>query len=193
MKNFSNLRNFPKRSKRSQAQEIFVFIMALILVAFILVFGYKAISGFMKDIQKTSLIEFQTKLESTVKKMSSNYGSVDRLDLQIPKDVTKICFLQQGYTGEKISTQLCGGDLGDSGDFGKQGDYDLTICNLWPEDTSQENVFLLPISETISIKTVQLEIENGYLCLKPVAGQISLRLEGKGDHTKLSKWPRTIT
>ena len=33
-----------------------------------------------------------------------------------------------------------------------------------------------------------IEIEDGYVCIFPKAGKVSLRLEGKGDSTLVSEW-----
>ena len=180
-----------KRSKKGQAQQVFIFMLAIFLAALILLFGYRMINNFMKDISKTALIEFQTKLEGGIRKMYPKFNSVEKLELQVPGDFDKVCIFEQGYRQPMI-TQICGEEeLGDSdGDFKASRDLDMTMCSLWPQNTNQENVFLSPFTDAISIKTGKIILSNGagYLCLKPVGGKIAYRLEGKGNHTIVGKW-----
>lgn len=181
-------------NKKSQAQQVFIFMLAIFLAAMILLFGYKIITSFMGDIDKTALIDFQTKIEGGVRKMSTKYNSVQRLDLRIPGGFNRVCILEQGYS-YKDQTSVCpgnelGGKTDSDGDYPPDIDYDPILCQLWPTEVGQENVYLYPFSDAVSIKTGKIKIGNGngYLCLKPVNGQISLRLEGRGDHTIINKW-----
>lgn len=180
-----------RKSRKSQAQQVFIFMLAIFLAALILLFGYRMIGKFMGDVSKTALIEFQTKLEGGVRKMSTKFNSVEKLELQVPGDFDKVCIFEQGFASPSL-THVCGGEMmGDTdGDFPAEFDKDMTMCSLWPVNTKQENVFLSPFTDAISIKTTQIKIanNNGYLCVKPVANRIALRLEGRGNHTIVSKW-----
>lgn len=184
---------FARPKKKAQAQQVFIFMLAIFLAAIILIFGYRMISKFMGDIKQTAAIEFQTKIEGGIKKMAPKFNSVEMLELNVPGDFEKVCLFEPGFTQRQL-TNICGGTKGDTdGDFPADRDYDLALCNLWPDQYGQDNVFLVPLSDQLSIKTTPITIANGngYLCLKPTQGRIALRLEGKGDHTVVSKWHYT--
>jgi len=197
-----------RRSKRSQVQQVFIFILAILIAALILLFGYRMIGKFRGDIVRTALIDFQAELTGEIKKISSDFRSVKKLDINVPGGFKKVCILQQGFgfSGGQYGTGtgICDrngvkqddDDL-KGGDFEAEQDYDLSLCSLWPENTNDQNVFLLPFSDvSLSITTVYVDLieagTGGYICLKPVNGRISLRLEGRGNHTRVSRWPLEI-
>ena len=52
--------------------QVFIFIVAALTFALILMFGYRAIAGFLKSGEDVAFVQFKTGLESSVKKI---YGS----------------------------------------------------------------------------------------------------------------------
>lgn len=164
--------------KKSQvAGQIFVYVVAIFLASMILIYGYRAISGFIFRTEEISVIKFKTNLESEVKTIATDFGSVRKLDLSLPGSFEKVCFLQHDFKF-KDSALICS-----SGNV----DFDPIICDAWKTPDLEQNVFLIPRSE-ISISTFDLEIVGGSLCVPVQNGRIAVRLEGRGNRTLVGVW-----
>ena len=161
--------------KRSQASQIFVYIIAVVLAAMILLYGYRAISGFINRTEQITEVKFKTDIENAIRLISTDYGSVKKLELNVPGKYETVCIVQQDYQN-KQGTQLCA--------------QSPIICSAWT--TQAQNIFLTDTNmytlPEIQITTLPLEIQGGYICLKVKAGKITLRIEGKGDKTGVSEW-----
>ncbi|MBI4980007.1 hypothetical protein HZC30_00450 [Candidatus Woesearchaeota archaeon] len=180
--------------------QVFIYIVAAISFALIMIFGYKAINSFLQSGEQVQLVQFKTDLESSIKKVYTEYGSVRVEKYRIPGNFEQICLVNMEYpaTPEEID-DLC-----------KENVY---ACKVWEDavaaqklseadpanypkdgyDSVDENVFLTPITEgltqlkvyRISIDQDADEVEEGFLCEPIKKGSFSLVLEGKGDHTQI--------
>lgn len=176
--------------------QILIYIMGLIIISLVVVFGYRAIKDFMKKSDDMAFIDFKTKLTNAVEEMSSDYGSVKTRDFVLPKEYSKICFVDTSVEkAERPNKKICQ-DL--EPDLAKNQEEPL-VCNYW-KDESKENAFL------IGKKTMPLFIgneetnaayfkiapktepeEQGYLCINGVSSVIKLRIEGKGKFSQISQ------
>lgn len=158
---------------------VFVFLVAVITFAVIMLFGYKAISDFMGRGETVEYYQFKNDLETSVKKIYSDYGSVRVEQFRVPGRYEQICFVDL----TKEAPEECG--------------FNLVACNIWREAAgdyagADENVFLspLPPEGSAPIKVFNIDIgEEGYLCVDTARGTFKLRMEGKGDRTALSLPP----
>ncbi|MBR9683603.1 hypothetical protein GOV03_03615 [Candidatus Woesearchaeota archaeon] len=164
---------------------VFMFMLAVITFAVIMIFGYKAITDFMGSGEKVEFYQFKTDLESAVKKIYTEYGSVRIETFYLSAKYEKICFVDLEYEGDRSNEELC---------IAGSEDYAPIACDVWEtaEDYAgaEENVFLkpLPPADSPTIKVYQIELgEEGYLCLDVVKGRFKLQLEGLGDRTEISK------
>ncbi len=175
--------------------QVFIFIVAAITFSLIMIFGYRAINSFLHSGEQVQFVQFKTDLESSIKKIYTEYGSIRRVQYHPPARYHQICFVDMDYENiNKEMEQLCA--------------LDPVACDVWSEaakakesgkkkgyDAVDENVFLSPKdSGLVAMKVHQISIydENpdaphGFLCMPIVEGIFSLTLEGKGDHTELSK------
>lgn len=163
---------------------VFIFMIAVITFAVIMIFGYKAIADFMVSGEKVEFYQFKTDLESSVKKIYTEYGSVRVEPFYLPARYKQICFV----------------DLDATPNLALSGE-DLIAYDVWETaamgvdteasgyDKADQNVFLkpLPPADSPVIKVYKIELEGSYLCLDVVGGKFKLRLEGRGDRTKLSE------
>jgi hypothetical protein len=86
--------------KRGQLNQVFIYILAILVIAFIFFFGYQQINNLLKLAEKTKFIEFQRDLEKAINNIyyknpgSTIYYSKDSRNkpLILPKDASKICF-----------------------------------------------------------------------------------------------------
>lgn len=163
--------------------QVFIFIIAAITFALILIFGYRAISGFLKSGEDVAFVQFKTGLESDVKKIYTEFGSVRVERYSTPVTYNQICFadLDKPYDPE-----LC--------------QFDQVACSVWEEtsdagkgyDGADENVFLTPPAP-VKIKIYKISIEDknkkNFLCIPIKQGAFSMVMEGRGDKTLLSELP----
>jgi len=175
--------------------QVFIFIMAGIAFALILIFGYKAISSFISSGEGVQLVQFKTDLESSIKSIYTEYGSVRINTYRPSSDFQQVCLVDLDYpaTDKQIEdlkkiNLAAGLALEDA----RKAQLDPTRKSGY--DSVDENVFLAPLQEglaKIKVYRLSLAYENDpetavpYICLTIKEGSFSLILEGKGDHTKI--------
>ena len=166
-------------------EQTFVYVVAAITFALIMIFGYRTIVGFQHTGQQAQLVQFKNTLENSIKSIYSNYGSVQQENFVVPQGYSQLCLVDMDYqiTTEGLQ-QLC--------------HYDQIACTVWQQaaqarqqgksgfQSVDENVFLQPASE-VPIKVFEFHLENGqgFLCQEIVGSKMSLRLEGKGSYTQI--------
>src|SRR3989344_3032472 len=89
-------------------EQVFIFILAAVVFAVILIFGYKSISGFLDKGEEVGFISFKTDLESSIKKISTEYGAVRIVEFHPPLSYEKICFIDTDYFFDKA---IASGDV----------------------------------------------------------------------------------
>lgn len=157
------------RTKNAQMiGQIFIFIIAGLLFVLILMYGYRAISGFMQRGEEVQLLDFRNALDSAVTTIKQDYGSVQRVDLRVPAKTEKVCLVNP-------STASAGS---------LENDYPL-LYSAW--QTGSENVFLIPRQPT-PILIPDILVETGYVCVSAINGRVSFRVEGLGNKAKISAW-----
>lgn len=169
----------PIKKKSQIAGEAFIYILAIVIFALILIFGYSAIQDFLKKGERIAFVQFKTTLENEVKTITTDYGSVTIFNaknpLTLPSKYKEVCFIDYDYKGYS-STGICtDGDI----------NYRPIICDSWKKRIKQ-NVFLDPIAEMpIFIPNLKPEV---FECIQSRKGRIDIRLEGFGSYTKISKY-----
>ena len=58
--------------------QIFVYILSIILISFIMVYGYNAVQSFKKRAEQVSCLKFKNDLANAVDSISSDFGSVKK-------------------------------------------------------------------------------------------------------------------
>lgn len=169
---------------------VFIFIVAAVTFALIMIFGYKAIIDFVGKGEQVEFYYFKTDLETSTKRIYTEYGSVRVEEFRLPMNYEQICFVDLEMKYE------------DSCEAGVYG------CDVWQSagesyDGADENVFLDPAGP-VQLKIYRLDLwvdldednvyengeKKGSLCVPIVNGKFSLRLEGRGDRTRISTVPR---
>ena len=163
--------------------QVFVFIVAAITFAFIMIFGYRAITGFLQSGEEVAFVQFKTDLESSIKKLFTEFGSVRAETFNLPSKYSQICFVDMDKPADN---HLC--------------EFYQVACTVWKNakdyNSVDENVFLKP-SAPVKIKVHKISINPGdnfgsdpgkknFLCLPIRQGSFSVVLEGKGDRTEIS-------
>lgn len=159
--------------------EVFIYILAIILFSLIMVYGYNSIRNLGEKADTVVLLQISKQLSSTIKKITSDYGTVIKEEVSIPNKYDKVCFIDLSYTGQE-STNIC---------IPGNRDYNPVICNSWKDKISKNMFLVSKNTDVISIEIGNIKIPaEHYFCQNAVFGKIILRLEGKGSYVELSSW-----
>jgi hypothetical protein len=166
--------------------QVFIFIVAAITFALIMIFGYKMITGFLESGEEVAFVQFKTDLETSVQKIYTEYGAVRIERFHAPQDYTKICFVDMDtdYDPEFCAEDQFGCTVWEGADEARNAGDDG-----W--GSVDVNVFLTPPGPQIKVFKIGIDpVEGtGYLCIPLSGGSFPLVLEGKGDRTELSRLP----
>lgn len=158
-----------KKSKAQIYSQVFIYILTIILISFILVYGYNAVQNFKNRAEQVSCLKFKNDLQNAVESIASDFGSVKRKDLQLCSGYTQACFVES-FESPNIP-----------------GGIDPIIKDSILSSTGK-NVFLVENIAKESFYAGKISVEPDVLCIKALNGKISLKLEGKGNHASLGQW-----
>lgn len=168
----------PKHIKSGQmVGQIFIYIVALIVMALIFVYGYNAVSSILKRGEQVLFIQMKTEIESAVDDVSSDFGRVDKKTLSIPGKYNRVCFV----------------DLEKDAPSSQPPTLELPpiVYDSW-QSKAEKNMFLIYGSSINPLYIGDIQIgdatDPGYLCINAPYGKITIWLEGvEGGRVKLSE------
>ena len=159
--------------KAQVSQNMVIFALALAIVAFIIIFGYRSTKILNQKGEQTKLILLEKELKSDVETI--DYGSVKIQSYDVPADVKKICFYSEGNDNNPLTCTDCP----------KSSDYPI-VADAVADNTSY-NVFILreELPYTMELDKVAIGCCEFY-CFDKKDGKIELKIEGKGKKTLVS-------
>ena len=162
-----------KELKRAQIYgQVFIYVLTLVLISFILAYGYKSIQNLKTRAEQLSCLKFQKDLQNSIQTILSDFGTVKRKDLQLCSNYRQICFVETVRAFNKI----------------------VPNSNVFPVDpiimdsiksSTGKNVFLVSDTAKESFYAGNISMDFDVLCID---SSKSLRLEGKGSYAALSQW-----
>ena len=160
--------------------QIFIYILAVVIVSLIIVFGYKSIKSFKDRAEQVSCIKFRNELKNSVSGLLGDYGSIKIREFHPCSDITEVCFTE---TNEPIPDD----------EMDRIGDIDPIIEDSLRSKTVK-NVFLRNkiTKESFGIGNISvndktmLDKTPNMLCMKSSSGKIIARLESFGNHVFIS-------
>ena len=158
--------------KRGQLSgNVFIYMFAIIVIALILILGYKYILTTKESIVKTDLILLKNKLSSDIEAISSDFGSSKKVSYSIP-DQAELCLFDLDKNNEILNNL--------------PSNFNPLIKDSI-ESNVKKNTFVFNevIFESYYIGNIEIN-EPYFICLKPAAGKISFVVEGKGNKTLIS-------
>jgi len=162
-------------NKKAQIQtQVFVYVLALIIIGIILLYGYQSINSMREKGDQIDLLTFKTDIEEEVSKMSSDYGSARIITLKVPSGFSEVCFTD---LTKNPSQEI--------------KDIHPLVYESWTDNTA--NVFLIKdLAEEFQLieenSNYLIQIDNpGYVCIPVTNNRISIRLEGVGGKALLSQ------
>lgn len=159
----------PQNEKGQIYSQIFIYILTIVLISFILVYGYNAVQNFKKRAEEVSCLKFRNDLQNAVEGISSEFGSIKRKDLQLCNGYSKVCFVE---SFEKPNLPA----------------YVDPIIKDSVLSNTGKNVFLIGNLARESFYAGKISVEPDVICVTTVNGKVSLKLEGKGNHVLLEEW-----
>jgi|TARA_B100001971_G_scaffold164052_1_gene154523 hypothetical protein len=160
-----------KKAKKSQASQVFIYILAIIVFSLVLLFGYKAIKGLITSSEKIDYVHFKAKLESAIKRV--DYGDKLIEEFSIPSGFNEVCFISYEPGVETPSTTTT---------------YDI-IDDSWSSNV-KANAFLVLSDEDITPFYIEQKMKatdgaNNFYCAPVNKGQIELTIDGVKDYAQI--------
>ena len=154
--------------------QIFIYILTVVLISFIVVYGYNAIQNLRDRADKISCYKFKNDLRNAVQSILSDFGSVKRKDLQLCPGYNQVCFVE---TFNEFDTQ----------NLKSNAPIDPIIRHSIASNVGR-NVFLVDNMAKESFYIGNISVNDDILCVSASDNRISLRLEGKGNNVLLGGW-----
>jgi hypothetical protein len=155
-------------NNKAQIQQVFTYILTIILVGFVLLMGYRAIIGLIDKGCEVEKASFKTNIESMISKFN-NYGSLNREGLNGPCDFSQVCFIDtqiiRSNTAININNPLI---------------FQSTGAGV------EKNIFLVKHGLTEPVGFVeQLKVDNSqeYICINNTNGKFEITFRGDGKNT----------
>ena len=158
-----------RQMKKAQiSDQIVIYILGILIIGLLLFFGTKIILQTEQRIEEIDITSFKQSLESKINDLAPHYGSWKIVEIDAPKQVEKIYFLDLNFPDEQenINNDLIDNDL---------------IKDIWIGKSS--NVIVIPFTQQSSILINKIIIEDpkGYIVFDVVDGKITLKMIGQGD------------
>ena len=170
-----------KDNRKAQiAGQIFIYIIAVVVVGLIMAYGYSAIKGFTQKGEQVEYITLKSSIENSVKGIVSDYGSISRPDIDVPGKYEYVCFVDKNRAGDADNTAIC------QSMYGLEDFYQPIVCSAWK--TGRDNVFMVPDgSDSFEVENILIE-GNPFICFEVISNRMKLQLEGLGDNVKISEY-----
>lgn len=160
--------------KKSQMiGQVFVYIVTIVVVGLILLFGYNAIMTVKGKSDEIILTKFKSDVANMVEITASDFGSVKIKSFELPARYTKACFVKN-YGGFPVDLT--------SAWFTK---YPIMRDSV--EDKVKKNLFLVEASVGASFFVGDIDVTDGVFCFSATNNKIRVRFEGKGNHALLAE------
>jgi len=164
-------------SRRGEiAGQIFIYILALVIVSLIVIYGYKAVRDLHSKSGRVALIEFTTDIQNTLERMSTDYGSVMKKTMAVPSGFDAVCFIDTAEGPGDTQYRL----VDDSWRSGAQANVFLVSKN------TVEPIFAGDKDTGASYLSVDDEGEK-FLCLESVNGRVEFAIRGMGNKAEVTR------
>ena len=148
--------------------QVFIYVMTIVLVTFILTYGYKAITTFKDKANQVSYIQFKNNMQNTIETLALDYGSVKVKEFIVPDDITIVSFVNTFPEVPRLSNT----------------GYPIIEDSV--NSGVNKNAFLIGNGVEESFDAGKILIDEDLLCIPALTGRIKLNMEGKGDHTAIT-------
>lgn len=177
--------------KAQQPGQIFVYILAIIVVGGIVLYGYNAIKDFSDRGEQVAFVAFKTEFENTVKTMVSDYGTIKRPDMAVSGKYKRVCVVDfsKPYSPGSVGTLCAFGDP----------ESEPLVCKAWERGSQQyiqnpgkdiqlQNIFLTPDgSDSFNVDHITTgQDDAGMICAKVKNGKAHFQFKSLGDSVEIT-------
>ena len=161
--------------KKAQMQQIFVYILGVVIMGMLVLFAYKGIGSIMKTSGQADLEKFKTDFRSMIDEMSAyGRGRVDTI--KTPANFGKLCLIDK---------------------TGQQGTIDIDLVKQSVDAGSDNTVYLVSVDGTTveAFKTDPLQVGEApgqSACFDISLGKVKLRLQGFTRYTQVQEVQETV-
>jgi len=156
--------------KKSQmVGQVFIYIVTVVVVGIILLFGYNAIMTVKEKSDGVIISKFKSDVANMVEITASDFGSVKIKSFELPARYTKACFVKN-YGGYPT---LAG--------------TNYPIMEDSVNDKVDKNLFLIEDSVRESFFVGDIDITGDVHCFDTINNRIKVKFEGKGNHALLAE------
>ena len=85
--------------------QVFVFMVAGLIFALIMIFGYQAISGFIDTSEDVLFTKFKTSIEADVQKIHTDFGSIRKKTYILPWQWRPVIFISN-LLGKRLLSRI---------------------------------------------------------------------------------------
>jgi hypothetical protein len=169
-----------KMNKKAQpASQIFTYIIAIVIVGVILIFGYSAVRTFVHRSDQITIVKFQKELETAVKTVSNDYGTVKKYNFDLSNDYKQVCFVRN-YDKASVASGFIPANF---------QQYPVIWDSIYEQ--VDKNIFLIKsnrfVAEKLLVGVVSLPNTEVFKCLNVSNARLSVKMEGMGDHVVISE------
>lgn len=176
----ANPKNKMRRKYNNKGQiqtQIFVYIIALLVIALILLYGYNAIRGFVDRSDEVNLVQFRTEFSNAIEMQSHEYRSVIKKQALLPRKFTKMIIVDKKKLGGNTSTEFA--------------DKYPIVQDAWSAGT-KDNIFLVGEKNVESFYAGNIYFDPSHIpdhiVIDAPDRVVELKLTGMGGSTKIEVW-----
>ncbi|MBW3003963.1 hypothetical protein KY328_05420 [Candidatus Woesearchaeota archaeon] len=154
--------NKPNSRKAQMQTHLLIYIVAIVLVALILIFGYRAVRTFIERGQEAEFVTLRSDLQRTVNSVAVSFGDVRIEDYSFPPKYSKVCLLSTANMAQPPQSLL---------------ELEHPLIYSAVAAGSESNMFLVdkvgePFADIGNIK-----VQNDFQCFELVDGKLRLRFD----------------
>jgi hypothetical protein len=177
-------------ANKAQIQsQVIVYILAVIIMAMVLVFGYKAVAGMKTQAETAQLLTFRSDLTNEIKSIGGDYGTSKVKFFSVPPKYRQVCLVNLEHSdadgANDVYAQIQA--LKPSAII-KDAVKSMTMTG---SNYERKNVFLCPTCvDQLYVGNITLLDKDGadtvFRCFDITQGNLKLTIVGLGDRAEIS-------
>lgn len=161
--------------KKAQMQQIFVYILGVVIMGMLVLFAYKGIGSIMKTSSQADLEKFKTDFRNTIDEMSA-YGRGRVETIKTPANFGKLCLIDK---------------------TNQQGTLDIDLVTQSVAAGSDNTVYLVSVDGTTveAFKTDPMQVfpePPASRCFDISIGKVKLQFQGFTRYTQVQEVRETV-
>lgn len=162
--------------KAQNPGQVLIYVLAIVIVSVIMIFGYRSIMEVKNRTDMMLRIEFQKKIESSIKSITSEFGRMRTVDFDLSNEYKAACFVRNDGTTIMDPTPF--------------EDYPIILDSI-DAGNPTKNIFLIKnkkeVAEGFEIGKIRFKDDTEmFKCINVKFSKLTLKIEGKGNYAVIS-------